>query len=441
MIRYVENYDYENKRYSIEDIEIVGNSPEIMHVFELINSLERQNLNILVTGETGTGKENVVKALHKISGGNGHFVKINSPALTEELFEAELFGYKKGAFTGALKDKIGLLEKGNGGTISFNEICEMPLGQQAKILAIFDEKEFYPVGGTEAKKIDFFRVISATNGDLEKLIESNLFRKDLYYRLAQFHIHLPPLRNRLEDIPLLAEHFLKKYRPQNSSPIKISNSVIKYLREKDWSGNIRQLENTIRKGLVFHDGNENLTIDHLAGRYTYSKTQENWCDNHLIITANKLATLIGGENRYKVEEAIEDKKLYALDFGTKVIVSKYAPIREICDDDMIEHLIDTFKEHSITLDRKNKLYTFKQLLDHPYTFNSGEKLNFIIKNNDISTFPLGKSRVICVYLDKVDLFVPDSKKRYHSEFLSEIDKAHNNFMSGLPYEPTPVRKR
>lgn len=236
-------------KYSFENI--IGKSPDLQRVFELIKMAAPSNSNILITGESGTGKELVARAIHLHSKRKDKpFIPINCGTMDPILLESQLFGHKKGAFTGAVSDKKGLLEVADGGSLFMDEIGSIPVETQAKILRVIQEKEFLPLGDVNFKKVDV-RLISATNVDLNKLIEEGKFRQDLYYRLNVIHIHLPPLKDRKEDIPLLVDYFLKKFGKENEKEdLKLKPEALKILMDYDWPGNVRELENAIERAVV-----------------------------------------------------------------------------------------------------------------------------------------------------------------------------------------------
>jgi two-component system response regulator AtoC len=242
---------------------IIGNSPAMQEVYKTIGRVARSDATVLITGETGTGKELVATVLHRSSSyRNGPLVKVNCAALPETLLESELFGHEKGAFTGALNQRKGRFEMANKGTIFLDEVGEMTLSTQKKLLRVLQEREFERVGGSISVKIDT-RVISATNKVLSHEIEENRFREDLFYRLNVISIDLPPLRDRLGDVPLLVEHFLDKHRYRtDAGPSRVSQAAIQVLMEYDWPGNVRQLENVIERATVLSQGGV-ITEDHL----------------------------------------------------------------------------------------------------------------------------------------------------------------------------------
>ncbi len=239
----VEKYKFEN---------FVGKSPKMEKVFELISRVAGTTSNILILGESGTGKELVAKAIHYHSPRKeGPFVAVQCAAIPSALLESELFGHVKGSFTGAIKDREGKFELADEGTLFLDEIAEMSPEMQAKLLRAIQEREIERVGGSSPVKIDV-RIIAATNQDLERLVKEKKFREDLYYRLNVISITLPPLRERKEDIPILIEHFLKKFGDKDCS---IEDEAMKVLMSYSWHGNVRELENTIERALVLKKDN------------------------------------------------------------------------------------------------------------------------------------------------------------------------------------------
>src|SRR5947209_613532 len=237
-----EKYSYAN---------IIGKSESMRKIFELIRLAAPSRSNILITGESGTGKELVAKAIHHASPrAKNAFVTVNSGSLPPELLESSLFGHLKGAFTGAIATKRGLFEVADGGSIFLDEIGNINLDTQAKLLRVIQEKEFMRLGSVEVMKVDV-RIIAATNADLSKLMADNRFREDLYYRLNVITLTLPPLRRRREDIPLLVTHFLDKYSEENKRKVKdVTPDAMRILMDHSWPGNVRELENTIERAVV-----------------------------------------------------------------------------------------------------------------------------------------------------------------------------------------------
>ncbi|MBI5446733.1 MAG: sigma-54-dependent Fis family transcriptional regulator [Deltaproteobacteria bacterium] len=230
---------------------IVGDSPEMQAVFRLIEKVADSDASVLVTGESGTGKELVARAIHYRSSRAGRpFVAINCAAIPKELLESDLFGHRKGAFTGAVRDKKGKFEEAQGGTLFLDEIGELSVDLQAKILRALQEREVTPVGSNEVIRVDA-RIVAATNRDLEHAIEEGRFRQDLYYRLAVVPIQMPSLRERPDDIPLLVAHFLKG--SSAGEAVKVSREAMAALRRDPWKGNVRELENTIERLLILRE--------------------------------------------------------------------------------------------------------------------------------------------------------------------------------------------
>lgn len=228
--------------------EIVGQSEAIQHIKENIRRVGPTDTSILITGETGTGKEEVARAIHSLSERKDRsFVAINCSAVPEQLFESELFGHEKGAFTGAYQSKIGLMEEADGGTLFLDEIVEMTPALQVKLLRVLEDKKFRHVGGVKDISVDV-RIIAATNRDTDQALAEKTLREDLYYRLSVFHFNLPPLRDRKGDIPILAKYFLTKASSSRSSGF--SPSALKCLESYDWPGNVRELRNCIERAVL-----------------------------------------------------------------------------------------------------------------------------------------------------------------------------------------------
>jgi two-component system response regulator AtoC len=234
---------------------LIGDSPAMQDIYKVVGRVARSDATVLVSGETGTGKELVATVIHRNSTYSaGPLIKVNCAALPETLLESELFGHEKGAFTGAIGQRKGRFELANKGTIFLDEVGEMTLATQKKLLRVLQEREFERVGGTSTIKVDT-RVIAATNKDLPREIESGNFREDLYYRLNVIAMELPPLRERYTDIPLLVEHFLDKHRyGRGSPPARISQEAMARLMTHDWPGNVRELENTIERAVIMARG-------------------------------------------------------------------------------------------------------------------------------------------------------------------------------------------
>jgi DNA-binding NtrC family response regulator len=235
---------------------IIGNSAKMMAIFQMIETVAEVQSTVLVTGESGTGKELVARAIHNMSPrANKPFISINCGAFTETLLESELFGYKKGSFTGANSDRKGLFEAANGGTIFLDEIGEMSPAMQVKLLRVLQEKRVRPVGAHDEISVDA-RVIAATNRDLKRMAEEGSFREDLYYRISVIPIDLPPLRERREDIPALIEHFVRKYCELSGKDLTVSPKTAQILENYAWHGNVRELEHTIERAVALERSSE-----------------------------------------------------------------------------------------------------------------------------------------------------------------------------------------
>jgi transcriptional regulator with GAF, ATPase, and Fis domain len=245
--------------------EIVGAQTGLKNVMDMVQQVAPRDNPVLLLGETGVGKEVVANAIHYASQRkNGPFIKVNSGAIPESLIDSELFGHEKGAFTGAVSQKRGRFERAHGGTIFLDEIGDLPIQAQVRLLRVIQQKEMERVGGTETIAVDV-RIITATHRNLEKLIGKNKFREDLWYRLNVFPIIIPPLRQRKSDIPLLIEHFLKrKSKELNFRSIpQIAPGAVERLMDYPWKGNVRELENVVERALIQYNGGL-LNFDHFA---------------------------------------------------------------------------------------------------------------------------------------------------------------------------------
>ncbi len=236
---------------------LIGESPALTRVFDLARKLSAVRSSVLIVGESGTGKELFARAIHY----NGitrdkPFVPVNCGAIPESLIESELFGHRKGAFTGAVKDRIGYFEAANGGTLFLDEISTLPLAVQSSLLRVLEERVVTPVGDTRARPVDV-RIIAASNQDLHQLCKEGKFREDLLYRLDVVRLTLPPLRQRRQDIPLLAHHFIDKYAREMSRKVGgVTNAAMRALLTHEWRGNVRELENVIERAVIFAEGRE-----------------------------------------------------------------------------------------------------------------------------------------------------------------------------------------
>ena len=236
-------------RYTFHDM--IGKSPRMQHIFEMVNVVADTDATILIEGATGTGKDLLAKVIHSASRRSDKpFVKVNCAAIPDNLLESEMFGYVKGAFTGAEKDKTGRFQEADGGTIFLDEISELPLALQAKLLRVLEDKEFYRLGSRHTIKVNV-RIVSASNRNLEKLVEKRLFREDLYYRLNVFRIELPELKNRTVDLPILIGHILRRLcAARGIRPPEVSEKVMEILLNCKYRGNVRELENILEHALI-----------------------------------------------------------------------------------------------------------------------------------------------------------------------------------------------
>ena len=247
---------------------IIGTSPKMRELFDLIETIAPQSSRVMITGESGTGKELVARAIHENSArAKAPFITINCGAFPETLLESELFGYMRGAFTGANENRRGLFQAADGGTLFMDEIGNMSLTMQVKLYRVLQEGKVRPLGSTEESDVDV-RVIAATNKNLETEIAEGRFREDLYYRLSVIPIHLPPLRERREDIPLLARTFLERYTKSMNKPIEgIDSEAVRRLEVYDWPGNVRELENTLERAVALETKKADLARKHPRAHY------------------------------------------------------------------------------------------------------------------------------------------------------------------------------
>jgi DNA-binding NtrC family response regulator len=253
---------------------IIGKSKKMHELLDLVESIAASDANILIQGENGTGKELIGNAIHYNSKrAKGPFIKINCAAIPKDLIESELFGYKKGAFTGAMTDKEGLFEMAEGGSLLLDEIGEMPPYLQTKLLRVLQEREYRPIGSDRIVRVDF-RLICATNIDLDAALRDGKVREDLYFRINTITLRVPPLRERTEDIPLLCEHFREKYNKRHQRSIKgITPEAYHVLIRHRWPGNVRELENVIERGVLVAKGTEITPVELPEGLREESRTQ------------------------------------------------------------------------------------------------------------------------------------------------------------------------
>jgi len=256
-IEFTESVESGSNRCSNEFEGIVGSSQALRAVLDQVRTVAPTGATVLIEGETGTGKELIARAIH-LESERGHrpFVKVNCAAIPMELLESEIFGHERGAFTGAVAQRIGRFEAANGGTLFLDEIGDMPPLLQAKLLRALQEQEFERVGGNRTIRVDV-RIVAATNQDLKVMVDENRFRADLYYRLAVFPLNVPPLRERREDIPLLVRYFVQKHARRMGRNIEsIATHALDALMNYDWPGNIRELQNIIERSVVLSTGPE-----------------------------------------------------------------------------------------------------------------------------------------------------------------------------------------
>jgi Nif-specific regulatory protein len=308
--RLFESLESENKQLkkqiSLSDKfpEIVGSSPAIIKIFEIIRDVAATTASVLIEGESGTGKELVARAIHTNSDRkNKPFIPIFCGSLAENILESELFGHKKGAFTGAIETKAGLFEEADGGTLFLDEIAEINKNIQTKLLRVLQEGEIKRVGETQIRKVEV-RILSATNKDLLDEIKKGNFREDLYYRLNVIKIKMPPLRERKEDIPLLAEYFMRKFAERNKKNIDgFSSEALDYLITRHWAGNIRELENTIERAVILSKGKlleaENLSMTSPQPQIAIGQTLEEIEKSVVLTTLDK-----NDNNRTKTAEIL-----------------------------------------------------------------------------------------------------------------------------------------
>lgn len=287
-----ENDALRNKVVSLENVEdIIGVSEPMMKVFKEIESVAQSNSSVIITGESGTGKELIARAIH-FNSPRKYFslVSVHCGALTESLLESELFGHEKGAFTGAMFNRKGRFEMADGGTIFLDEIATISTKMQVELLRVLETKSFVRVGGNKEIKSDF-RVICATNKNLKKMVENGTFREDLYYRLNVVNINVPPLRERVEDIPLLVDYFIKKYcNAMSRDMVTVEPAAMKRIEEFEFPGNVRELENMIERAIVIGNGKEIRLKDLPLGKeivYNSAESLEDLEKRHIQFILNK----------------------------------------------------------------------------------------------------------------------------------------------------------
>ncbi len=295
----------EEALFSVREHGIIGESDEMMKVFNTINKARTAKATVLVNGESGTGKELVARALHYgREGSAGPFVPVNCGGIPDTLLESELFGYVRGAFTGATESRVGFFETANKGTLFLDEISNTSMAMQAKLLRVLQEKEFYMVGSKSPKKVDV-RIVAATNVDLMKLVDKGLFREDLYYRLNIITVDLPPLRDRGNDIVLLLDFFLNRYTKELDKPaMRFSPKALHTLKEYSWPGNVRELQNLVHRLVVMAD---DTTIDapDLPVSFRYSASRSRRLDRKLDDVVNEYIQEVLAANQNNLTKAAE----------------------------------------------------------------------------------------------------------------------------------------
>ncbi len=295
--------------------QIIARSSEMKELLAKAAQIAITDSNVYIEGESGTGKELIARCIHAASKrNNGPFVAINCAAIPENLIESELLGYEKGAFTGADTSREGLFARADGGSFFFDELAEMPLPMQAKLLRILEEREFYPLGSRRKVKVDV-RIIAASNRNLEKLMHDGLFREDLYYRIRVIPISLPPLRKRKEDIPLLANHFLARFSRKTGKPVRdISPSAMQKLMAAEWPGNVRELENVLEYAVAM-TVDEVITPDLIVGAMPAEDSAVSLQDARKTFEKEYLVQLLE-RNNGNVSQAAKAAGKYRADFYT-----------------------------------------------------------------------------------------------------------------------------
>lgn len=299
--------------------EIITNSSPMAHIVEMVLRIAPSNLSILITGESGVGKQVVAEAIHTSSGRKGAFVDTHCAAFSPTLLEDELFGHEKGAFTGAITSKKGIFEKANGGTLFLDEIGEIDPSVQVKLLKVLEEKKFMPLGSDKEIKSDF-RLVSATNRDLKKEVEEGRFREDLYYRINKMNLDIPPLRERKSDIVALASSFLERYSRENKKNIQgFTEETAKILLTYKWPGNIRELQNVIEASTVLADGSF-ITKDDLPMYLQHLDVSDN-------IKTEDIPIIHSDERRETIRKEDQDEPTTIINKGYETQSGRYVSIK------------------------------------------------------------------------------------------------------------------
>lgn len=299
--------------------EIIAESDEMKRVIELSKKVAATDVTVLITGESGSGKELIAKTIHRLSNRRDNpFISVNCAAIPETLLESELFGYEKGAFTGATRQHIGRFERASRGSIFLDEIGDLSTGLQAKLLRALQDKEIERLGSTKAIKVDV-RLISATNKDLDAAVADGRFRDDLLYRVKVFEINVPPLRERKRDIPLLANHFLKKYSRSIGKKIEgISASVIRFFLNYNWPGNVREMENLIQRAIILED-TDTITGGKIAELIYESRDKVRPAD---ITVKDRLQTIKAEEEKRLIIDALTETRWKKTDAAARLGISR-----------------------------------------------------------------------------------------------------------------------
>mgnify|MGYP000011446986 FL=1 len=306
MNNYLKNLQIRNLENDLDNIkkdnfEVIGKSSSIQKIFKDIGKISNSDHTVLIRGESGTGKEMIGRAIHANSLNNkGPYIQVNVTAIPADLLESELFGYEKGAFTGAEKKKSGRFEEADNGTILLDEIGDMSIDLQSKLLRVIEEKKFYKLGSQKPTSFNC-RIIASTNKNLEELINEKKFRDDLFYRLNTISIDIPPLRDRKEDVPHLITYFLEKYPDHNSGIKTVDNEIIEIFMKYDWPGNVRELENTIKK-LTIMSNNSHLTSDDIEEHFPkiFKSSSNNFANlNYNLLIDTILNKDESDENKYQ----------------------------------------------------------------------------------------------------------------------------------------------
>ena len=312
-------------RWTVEE-GILGNSPSMQALAERVDRIASSNLPALITGETGSGKELVARAIHLRSGRcDGPFVSENCAALADSLLESELFGHERGAFTGATDERQGLFQRAHGGTLFIDEIGDMSLACQAKLLRVLQEGEVRRLGGVQTEAVNV-RVIAATHKDLDALIREGRFRQDLLFRLAVLEVPVPPLRERMTDVPALAEHFLEQLaQEQGRDPLALTEGALDRLLSHDWPGNVRELENAVRVGALFSSGPV-LDADALPLHPSLTRSSRRAADEEQLSYQDLLERLEGREREY-VLTTLNEARGNKAEAARRLGITRYALYR------------------------------------------------------------------------------------------------------------------